>query len=213
MTPLQELFELLSRRRRPEDVADLIRQELFDHASFSEKRILQQAARGALERQAWAFTSMTEDFASPVGMARQVHIARRLFPQVAAPEPSVCDDPGIMEPYNADASRTLHKMPGRSDFKTDRLSRAGRQGFGLGEMSRRQYNKRFRLLVRMERKLATLEREIRKREYTLIGKSRLASKLKWEKFSSDRDSACFIAYLTARANLRSVFTCGKQERA
>ncbi len=65
----------------------------------------------------------------------------------------------------------------------------------------------------MERKLATLERELRKREYTLISKSRLASKLTFEEFSADTGSACFIAYLTARANLRSVFTCGKQERA
>jgi hypothetical protein len=213
MTPFQELFESLSRRRRPEDVAELIGQELSDRLNRSEKRILQRAAGGALARQSWAFTSMTEDFARPVGMRRQVQVARQLFPQVRAPKPTACDDLGVLEPYVADASRTLHKTPGRSDFRADRLSRAGRHAVGLGEMSRRQYNKRFRLLVRMERKLATLEREIRKREYTLIGKSRLASKLKWDDFASDRDSACFIAYLTARANLRSVFTCGKQERA
>ena len=66
----------------------------------------------------------------------------------------------------------------------------------------------------MERKLVTLAREIRKREFTLVSKSRLATRLLWQVFAADSDSACFVAYLTAaRANLRSVFTSGPQERA
>src|SRR5262249_15849924 len=105
------------------------------------------------------------------------------------------------------------RAPGQNDFLADRLDRRARRESGLGEMSKRQYNKRFRLLARMERKVATLEREVRKREYTLVSKSRLASRLGWEGFAAHPGSARLLAYLTARANLRSVFTSGKQEPA
>jgi hypothetical protein len=210
---MQELFESLRRRRRPEDVAELVRQLLADRLRPDEMKLLERAARGALARRAWSFTSMSEDFFQPVGLARQVRVARDLFPRIPAPTDTSCDDPLVLTPFVADAARVIAKTPGRNDFKEDRLDRAARRTVGLGDLSKRQYNKRFRLLIRMERKLTTLEREIRKREYTLISKSRLAWRLTREEFDADVDSACFIAYLTARANLRSVFTCGKQERA
>lgn len=52
---------------------------------------------------------------------------------------------------------------GQNDFGTDRLDRAERTAAGLGEVSKRQYNKRFRLLTRMEAKLARLIHEQRRR--------------------------------------------------
>ena len=80
------------------------------------------------------------------------------------------------------------------------------------EIPKRQYNKRFRLAARMERKRDRLAREVEKREITLIRKSRLASKLTWEGFSKDRNAACFVAYFTARRNLRGEFTIAGQQR-
>jgi hypothetical protein len=47
----------------------------------------------------------------------------------------------------------------------------------------------------------------------MVTKSALASKLSWEEFSADVDTACFVAYLTARANLRIEFTLDAQQRA
>jgi hypothetical protein len=46
----------------------------------------------------------------------------------------------------------------------------------------------------------------------MTGKSGLASRLSYENFASDIGSAAFIAYLTARANLRSEFTIDGQQR-
>lgn len=207
---LDELFESLSRRRRPEDVADLIRRELGTTLTPAERRTLRQATGGVLAKW-WGYSSMSADFARPVGLAHQFVAARRMFP--AVPAPADTDTPAAVRPYLAAASGTIGKTPGASDFRADRLNRERRAAAGLGELSRRQYNKRFRLLARMERKLATLEREIAKREYAMVAKSRLAARITRADFFADRDTACFVAYLTARLNLRSVFTDGPQQRA
>jgi hypothetical protein len=208
-----ELFHSLSKRSRPEDVAELIRRELDGSLSTAEAAVLHRAARGALSRQSWGYSSMSDEFLRPVGMANQVQTARDLFPGVASPEGGDCDRPSVLAAYIGETSRTIAKVPRQSDFKAHRLDRARREAAGLGELSKRQYNKRFRLLARMERKLDTLEREIRKREFTLVSKSRLASRIAEADFARDRDTACFVAYLTARSNLRSVFTNGPQQRA
>jgi hypothetical protein len=208
-----ELFHSLSKRSRSEDVAELIRQELDGSLSTAEAAILHRAARGALTRQSWGYSSMSDEFLRPVGMTNQVQTARDLFPGVIAPEGMDCDRPPILTEYIGEASRTIAKVPRQSDFKAHRLDRAHRSAAGLGELSKRQYNKRFRLLARMERKLDTLEREIRKREFTLVSKSRLATRIAEADFTRDRDTACFVSYFTARSNLRSVFTNGPQQRA
>ncbi len=79
------------------------------------------------------------------------------------------------------------------------------------DISKRQYNKRFRLAARMERKRLRVIREQVKRSLTLASKSRLASRLKSDQFR-DTNTACFIAYYVARCNLRSVFTNQSQAR-
>ena len=213
MAVLDELYDSLHRRFRPEDVAELVRQELGASLTPRELAVLERAASGALSRRPGSYSSMSTDFHRPVGLASQVHTARELFPAVEAPSDADCDTPDLVVPYIAATSHTISKSPGRSDFKQHRLNRERRALVGLGELSKRQYNKRFRLLARMERKVATLEREIRKREYAIIAKSRLAVRIPREQFAADRDTACFIAYLTARANLRSVFTNRPQDRA
>lgn len=213
MSVLDDLYASLAKRLRPEDVAEMVRRELAGSLEPKEASLLDRAARGALTRQSWGYSSMPAEFARPVGLANQVRTARELFPAHPAPADAECDDPHVVTAYIAVASRVIAKAPRASDFKADRLNRERRAASGLGELSKRQYNKRFRLLARMERKLATLDREIRKREYALVAKSRLATRVTHADFAADRDSACFVAYLTARANLRSVFTNGQQQRA
>jgi hypothetical protein len=106
----------------------------------------------------------------------------------------------------------IRKSVGSSDFLADRLNRQARRETGIGELSRRRYNKLFRLAARMEEKVEKLAGELEKREFTLVSKSRLASRLTWEEFSRDRDTACFLAYYVARCNLRSEFTIWGQQR-
>jgi hypothetical protein len=206
---LRELFESLDRRRRPEDIAELILGELDDLAP-KELRTLQRVAGGSLKRGWWGYgySSMSDDFRRPVGMDRQLDVAEALFH--VGDRPSGTDLKGVRE-YLVRAEGTIGKTFGRSDFLADRLDRHSRKDAGL-DLSKRQYNKRFRLAARMERKRDRLAKELEKREFTLISKSRLASTLSREEFARDRNTACFVVYFTARCNLRSEFTIDGQQR-
>lgn len=209
---LRRLYASLSERRRPEDVAEMILELRGESLSPQERRVLQRAARGSLRHLLFGYTSMAQEFARPVGAQQQMATAGDLFETLAPLPPEQCDDPEAVESYVRRAGREIRKRFGENDFKQDRLNRAQRAAADL-DLSRRRYNKLFRLLTRMEDKLSTMTREMKKRELTMVGKSGLASTLSWEEFAADVDSACFIAYLTARSNLRSEFTAGRQQRA
>ncbi|MEU4092600.1 hypothetical protein [Streptomyces sp. NPDC026673] len=213
---LRELHASLDRRKRPEDIAHLALRLLDGGGRRPARRTrhaLEKAARGSLRTLWHGYTSMLEDFARPVGAQRQLARFAELFPGLPEPTAAAGDDPAQVEAAIRAAGEQIAKRFGASDFLADRLDRAGRAEAGLGEMSKRQYNKRFRLLRRMEAKLARILVEQRKREVTLIGKSGLASRLAYEEFASDAPTAAFVAYLTARANLRSEFTVSGQQPA
>jgi hypothetical protein len=213
---LRELHASLGLRKRPEDVAVLIR-DLFDalHGGLDRRTraALDKAARNSLRSLWHGYTSMLEDFARPVGAQRQLAVAAQLFEGVEKLPSQAGDDPVRIEAVIRRAGEEILKEYRRSDFLADRLNRAARADAGLGEMSKRQYNKRFRLLRRMEAKLARILAGQRRREVTMIGKNGLASRLPYELFAADPRSAAFIAYLTARANLRSEFTVSGQQKA
>jgi hypothetical protein len=211
-TLLRELFRSLDRRLRPEDVADLVLRVLGDGADKATRGVVNRAARQAHGRLGWGYSSMSADFARPADFNRQLATAAALFPRV---EGAACagggDDVGRVRAYAGRAGATIGKEVGRNDFLRHRLCADARKLAGV-DLSRRQYNKRFRLLARIERKCARVEREWTKRGFTLVGKSRLASQLTWEEFSADVPSACFVAYFASRCGLRSEFTNGPQER-
>lgn len=202
---LRELHATLDRRWRPEDVARLILDGFAGSYAEHERRVIETAARGAVRHHTIPLTSMSLDFARPVGFASQLAVAHQLFADVPAVPAGADGDPDAVRDFLVGAGRSIGKTLGGNDFKADRLNRVARGANGL-DLPKRQYNKRFRLLVRMERKRERLRRELRKRFFTLVGKSRLASQLTWPEFAADRASACFIAYYTARCNLRSEFT-------
>lgn len=207
--PFRQLFESLQRRRRPEDVAQLIletREMSLDHATGN---LLRRVAAGSLRQSPLGYTSMSEDFAPVVGCERQLAKGRELFPTITTEGGAE----GVEEAnhfINA-AAPEIRMRPGHGDFLEDRLNRDARKRQGL-ELSKRQYNKRFRFLNRLEDKRDRYSRELRKRSFTMIGKSRLASLVAAEDFFADPASAAFMAYYTARCNLRSEFTNTAQQR-
>ncbi|GHO85865.1 hypothetical protein [Dictyobacter formicarum] len=210
MSNMDKLFQSLHQRRRPEDVAQLILEQLTGRLNGQQKAILQNAAQGSLKQRFLTYTSMLEDFAKPVGLARQVAVAGNLFniPPLAADQ---CDNPTLVENYIHQVNQQIKKDFGRNDFKAHRLNHEAREAAGM-DISRRRYNKLFRILTRMEAKLQTLINEWKKLELTKIGKSGFSSRITWEMFSADKNSACFIAYYVARCNLRSEFTIAGQQR-
>ena len=103
----------------------------------------------------------------------------------------------------------IGKAPGRNDFRHDRIDRAGRRALGL---SRRRYAKMFRLAKRMEAKYPRMVEALRRAELTSISKSRLVLFIDDADLRRSRPTAAFVAYLTARLNLRSEFTIAGQQR-
>ena len=209
---LDTLWRSLSERRRPEDIAETVMAFLRDRLSVGEKAILQQAAKGSLKQNAWAYSSMAQAFLQPVPMNRQVNKAAELFADVPALPASECAEPDKVAAFIQAISPQIHKVYGAGSFKNDRLNREARADLGL-ELSRRQYNKRFRVLSRMESRLSRLIQETQKYELLLVSKSALASRITYADFAADENAACFAAYYTARANLRSEFTISGQQKA
>ena len=212
MDQMTYLYESLDRRYRPEDVADAISSLLGSSLSRKERSKLEKAARGSLRQRLFKFTSMMQDFARPVGLESQVSTARNLFELAQGVSDVNAQSPEEVLAFIQHISQEIHKTMGESDFLDDRLNREARKQIGM-DISRRRYNKLFRHLVRMERKLDTYMRELEKYHLTKVAKSAFAYKITWEDFSADANTACLIAYLTARSNLRSEFTIYGQQRA
>ncbi|MBV2151272.1 hypothetical protein [Kitasatospora sp. SUK 42] len=212
---LRELHATLKLRKRSEDVAQLI-QDLYAARGTSldpaTEAALAKATEQSLRRLWHGYTSMLEGFAQPVGAKRQLACAARLFTSVPDLPDGVADDPAQIEAVIRRAGQEIRRAYGHNDFGRDRLDRAGRAEAGLGELSKRQYNKRFRLLCRMEAKLARLVHEQHRYEVTITGKGAFAHALPYELFAADPDTAAFVAYVTARGYMRSVFTNGRQRQ-
>lgn len=207
---LQSLYETLRQRRRPEDVAELLLPVLNERLSPADMRTLQQVAAHSLRRGVWQYTAMLQTFRQPVGASRQVQTAAELFE--VAPVPTLrYEEAGEVEAFLHEVNPLIGKTVGRNNYRTDRLDRAARAAQGL-DLSKRQYNKRFRAVRHLEEKLLTMLAEQRKVQFEQIAKSGLAHTLSYEEFAQDVDSAAFIAYYTARCHLRSEFTISGQQR-
>ncbi len=202
-TILRDLHRSLDERWRPEDVTQKII-SLLDPSSH-ERKTLGKAAQAGGEN---FFFTMSQDFHRPCDMSRQLKVAEELFGRKFK---FAANDVERIEEWLTETEQVIGKTFNHNDFKQDRLPKKDRQKAGIG-ISRRQYNKRFRLTVRLEIKASKLRREQFKRALTLASKSRLAANITWEDFSSDLNTACFIAYFVSRCNLRSLFTNTSQTR-
>jgi hypothetical protein len=215
---LTALYQTLTQRRRPEDVAELLVPLLQYKLTLDEQNTLAKAAAGSLRRSAWQFSSMLAEFAPPVGADKQARKAAELLgyalPEaVGTPAGPDYADPEQVAQLLRELNPRLAKAVGRHDYQADRLNRATRQAAGLGELSRRRYNKQFRALRHLEAKLQRLVAGYQQRGLRMTSKSGFAHELTYAEFATDLFSAAFIAYFTARSNLRSEFTIAGQQRA
>lgn len=209
--PLRALFDTLAARRRPEDVAEMVGEVLGSALTPADVRLLDGARRGSLKRSVYGYSSMAQAFAGPVGMGPQVQTACELFAEAHPLTADLYANPNAIEAFVHELSRMIGKEPGKNDFMYERLPSKTRKARGI-ELSRRAYNKRFRLLARMEERLSALVRAVQRVDIVYLSKSGLASKVTWEAFAADVDTACFVAYFTATSNRRSEFTVDPQVR-
>jgi hypothetical protein len=140
---------------------------------------------------------MMEDFARPVAPERQVRKAVELFSTAYPMTAADCADAEKVGAFIRHISAEIGKTFGRSDFKSDRLNKLQRESAAI-DLSKRRYNKLFRHLIRLERKVRTYVREQRKYEFTRISKSSLAGRISWEDFSRDRYYADRFDYRSAK---------------
>jgi len=196
---MKRLIESLRERKTPEQIVNLILDSDLS-LSKSERRQLGQIVS---ER---PYSYMSSSFRESEAKERQLKVAQDLFPDVPAPE--------VFTPETArdylDQLKASLEVSG-TDFASNRLDREQREKRGLPR-SHRAYNKRFRFLARMEEHLGAWTSSAQMRELAQVAKSRLAFKVNPETIT-DLASACFLAYIVATMNRRSIFTFGKQERA
>lgn len=209
---LQTLYRTLQLRKRPEDVAEMIESLMGSSLTKRELALLKKASRNSLKRSVWQYTSMLQEFALPVGAMKQINKTLTLFRLDKENFSVDYDDPAQIRDFLATVSPLIGKEVGENSFQNDRLNGAGRAAAGL-DWSKRQYNKRFRLLVRLEKKRLQIIRMQTKSEHQQMAKNSLARRITWEEFSKDIATACFIAYYTAKCNQRSEFTISGQARA
>lgn len=220
LSNIEALYTCVQTRPRPEDVAEVVLDVLqqierpwprgVDRGSL--RSTVEHAAQRSLRRLSYAYSSMAQDFARPVGMDDSVRVASELF-RVERLSPTECLDSEAVEQFVRSVSVQICKVYGESDFKAHRLNREGRAAKGLAAVGHRAYNKRFRLLARMEARLQKLVWEQRKYALTRAGKSAFATQISKDDLLADPLTACFVAYQSARMSMRSTFTNGPQERA
>lgn len=202
------LFHATQTRPRPEDVAQLVLEALGEWPIDARDRaILDRAARFSFKRMARSYSSMASDFQRPVAADKQVRTAAVVF-GVDMPSSSACCDPDQVLVFVETLSASIHR---ERDSHT-RMNRAQRHAVGVFKCQR-WYNKRFRILVHLEDKIRRLALAVRKYDFTRISKSALATKIRREDFDADLNTACFVAYMSARMSTRSMFTNASQERA
>lgn len=211
MTTIEQLYQTLSERRRPEDVAEMVIELTKDSLTTKERLLLEKAAKGSLARNVFGYTSMLQTFAEAKGAGKQIAKAIEIF-KLDNKSKSDYNNQKDIEDFINFVSPIIHKTAGKNDFKVDRLNKSQRIENGL-DLSKRNYNKKWRLLTRIENKLLKFIRESKKIELHKIAKHGLAHSLDFANFSSDIHTACFIAYYNSRCNLRSVFTNQSQDRA
>lgn len=209
MATIDDLHYAIQTRPRPEDVAQLVLETLDAKLSPNERSMLTVAARYGAKN--W-FTSMSRDFARPEGASKQVSRAAQIFSPPEVPSAVDCLDMVKVRAFMDSLAKTIQANIDWLDFKTGRMNREQRKGAGL-DIRKRGYNRRFRMLRRLQDKLDRMAKNLRVYEATRIAKSAGATKVTREELEKDLDTACFIAYHSARMSLRSAFTFGPQVQA
>lgn len=211
MKAIENLHKTLIQRKRPEDVAQMIFEVLEYNLSSKEKDILKKATKGSLKNTFFGYTSMMQEFATAIGAEKQIKKTIEIF-KLKNKESVDYNNVDDIKKFIEEVSPLINKVVGANNFLSDRLNKDQRKEKGL-DLSKRSYNKKWRLLKRLENKLLKYRREIKKNEFQKIGKHGLAHTITFEEFQKDLNSACFIAYYNSRCNLRSVFTNTSQERS
>lgn len=213
MLPDVAIFSLhatLLKRDTPETVTELIGRALPPELGRRLQGQIHDRIAASVRRM-FGWSSMRTVFRTPVRHADRFAKARELallFLQARLPEG---DDADELEQLLSEFNALIGKRPGAASFKEDRLNRRQRAERGL-RLSRRRYDRLFRLISRLELKLSRSRVEESKHRLLLVAKAGLAPELLIEHFGGSVPTAAFVAYYAARMKLRSEFTIQGQQK-
>lgn len=193
-----ELYRAVTERPRPEDVAKAV---LRDFPSPPHRLKWWTRSRGR--------SYMPVAFNHPMPLTHSANVMAMLIGERALADEETFGPE--MEALLAKARKTIAAEE-TLDFKTTRLNREERKVVGV-EMSRRRYNRLFRLIDFLERERAG---NVRYGEFCDLmrgAKTGILSHLSPEEFARDPHTALFVAYMGSRLGMRSKFTVDPQERA
>lgn len=220
---IESLYQSIQARPRPEDVAELIQGLIqAELASTQDQEVkkrlkklhqaLEPAAKNSLSRGLHSYTSMSQDFARVVGADRMVATTAKIFEIPDPPSATECLIVEKVEDFMTRMAETISVTPGYVNFLKDRLNREQRIAAGI-TLKKRPYNHRFRAIRRLQCKILKMIKNGKRYQATRIAKSAGATKVTLEELGRDLHTAYFVAYLSARMNLRSTFTNDSQVRA
>ena len=200
---LDQLYAGLAGRPTPESVAAGILRLLDQRSvSIADRAALQRAARYA------DYSSMAHAFAPVVPAQGPADSLAVILGQANIDAANSVELSRLL-----DAARTaIGASAGHADYKHDRLDRAARAARGM-DLSRRRYDKLFRLVGRLETELAETTLQTRLFRLNRFAKTVFAADLTPERFSADLNTAAFVAYMAANLARRSLFTNGSQAHA
>ncbi|MBX2854895.1 MAG: hypothetical protein KTR21_07900 [Rhodobacteraceae bacterium] len=211
---LKQLYDGLWTREMPETVAH----KLAELPTLAADPDISAALRRRINARSRR-TSMLEGWFEPVDLREKIQVAQILFAgqiqEANDPRARISPverDPREISHFIQYLSELLSRGRGARSFLQERLNRIQRDEIGL-ELSNHAYNKRFRLLNRMDAHLKTYRKERRFVGYRLAGKVGLVEGVSFDAFSNHAWSAAFVAYHAARKRRRSVFTNQSQDRA
>lgn len=208
---MKALYDATQMRPRPEDVAALVQSALEGKplVTSDERLVIGRAASKSAKHLGWKFSSMLQDFVRPKsGAANTLGIASKVLNIPIEPITAV-------DAMNPDKLRRFAHALGHviaKGHESVKLTREQRHAIGMYKNAR-WYNKRWRLLCRLERKIDRLAFNQRRYLFTRVANSGLAVEISKDDLTSDLDTACFIAYYSSRMSLRSTFTNTSQVRA
>ena len=209
MDTLEALYDSIQRRPRPEDVAQLILEVLPERTS-SEGAILHTAARYSFKNMSGNYSSMTSDFARVVGSEKLVRRSSEIFGVPMTLSATDCLNAQRVLEYTTSLASLIHANVEGLNFRTSRMDRKTQMEAGITH--KRLYNRQYRALIRLKTRIDAIARNTLKYEASRVAKSAGATLLTKDDLQ-DISTACFVSYLSAQMNVRSVFTNGSQKRA
>lgn len=213
-TLIRELHKGLSGRPEPWQVS----QKIITLLELNEK----DAAR--LPQPPWWFgrynygSSMSDKFDGPADMSDTVKaitdVAVKTWPDMQIIGMAHGDDPEDVAALLSIVRNAMAMKPGLTSFKSDRLNRGERKTVPmLKDISRRRYDKLFRLVGRLEADIARYGVQSELADLTRFAKLGMAGEVPWTEFRKSPATAAFVAYYASNLGRRSLFTSGKQARA